>query len=156
MTDEKRTDVASRVIRASPQVIYRALVEPEALVAWRPPKGMTGTIDAFDAREGGVFRMTLHYPAEQAGRGKTSARSDAFEGVFLALVPDECVVERITFDSDDPAFAGAMTVTTMLASVAGGTEVVIRCENVPSGISAGDHEIGMASTLANLAAFTER
>ncbi|MEX0838305.1 MAG: SRPBCC domain-containing protein, partial [Parvibaculum sp.] len=65
------------------------------------------------------------------------------------------VVELVEFVADDPAFAGAMTITTTLTPVPDGTEVHIVCENVPEGISAADHQAGIASTLENLAAFTE-
>lgn len=151
-----RTDKASRIIKAPPQRIYEALIDPAAIVQWRPPKGMTAEIHAFDARPGGRFRMSFIYADRNPGmRGKTSEDADTFEGQFLKLVPDRRVVELIEFQSEDPAFAGRMTVTTSLAPVAGGTEVTIACANVPSGISAEDHAVGMASTLANLAAFTE-
>jgi len=151
-----RTDTASRVIRASPQVIYRALLDPKAVVRWRPPSGMKAHVYAFDAREGGAFRMSFAYTeANHETRGKTSADEDVFEGRFLELVPDQRVVELIEFQSDDPTFAGAMTVTTSLCAVNGGTEVTIRCDNVPEGIRPEDHDAGMASTLENLAAYTE-
>lgn len=151
-----RIDSASRIIKASPHVLYRALMDPEALAAWRPPEGMTGEMLAFDGREGGRYRMSLTYTgAEHDVRGKTSEHADVVEGRFLELVPDRRVVEVVEFESDDPAFAGAMTITTALDAVPGGTEVTIRCENVPDGIRPEDHQEGMASTLANLAAFTE-
>ena len=78
-----------------------------------------------------------------------------FQGRFLELVPDKRVVEIVEFESDDPAFAGAMTIITTLAVVPGGTEVTIRCENVPSGIWLSDHQEGMTSTLENLAVFAK-
>jgi uncharacterized protein YndB with AHSA1/START domain len=151
-----RTDIASRIIRASPQAIYRALLDPEAIVRWRPPAGMKAHVYAFDAREGGTFRMSFSYTdANHEVRGKTSDDADVFEGRFLELVPNGRVVEVIEFESDDPAFAGSMTVTTSLRAVDGGTEVTIHCENVPKGIRPEDHAAGMSSTLENLAAFTE-
>ncbi|SEE57285.1 Uncharacterized conserved protein YndB, AHSA1/START domain [Rhizobiales bacterium GAS191] len=153
---KKRTDSASRVIRASPRTIYRALLDPAAVASWRPPDGMEGQIYAFDPREGGTFRMSFAYTdADHTVRGKTSEHADMFQGRFLELVPDERVVELVEFESDDPAFAGAMTIITTLAAVSGGTEVTILCENVPSGIRPSDHQTGMMSTLKNLAAFTE-
>jgi uncharacterized protein YndB with AHSA1/START domain len=151
-----RTDTASRIIRASPQTIYRALIDPAAIVRWRPPTGMKAHVYAFDARVGGTFRMSFSYTdANHDVRGKTSEDADVFEGRFLELVPDERVVELIEFESDDPASAGSMTVTTSLRAVDDGTEVTIRCENVPEGIRPEDHAVGMASTLDNLASFTE-
>jgi len=151
-----RVDSASRIIKASPQAIYRALTDPQALATWRAPEGMKGEMLAFDAREGGLYRMSLTYTgAGPEIRGKTSENADVFEGRFLEFVPDRRVVEVVEFESDDPAFAGAMTITTALAEVPGGTEVTIRCENVPDGIRPEDHQEGLASSLANLAAFTE-
>ena len=68
-----RTDRATRPIKAPPAVIYRAFVDPEALVSWLPPKGMTGHIERFDPRPGGRYRMTLTYDQPDASvRGKSS------------------------------------------------------------------------------------
>jgi uncharacterized protein YndB with AHSA1/START domain len=153
---KNRTDSASRVIRASPRAIYEAFLDPDAVASWRPPEGMTCQIYAFDPREGGTFRMSFAYTGtDHTVRGKTSEHADVFQGRFLELVPNERIVELVEFESDDPAFAGAMTITTTLAAVADGTEVTILCENVPSGIRPSDHQIGMTSTLQNLASFTE-
>ena len=153
---ERRTDSASRVIQASPQTIYKALLDPKAVATWRPPKDMTAEMYEFDARLGGRFRMALTYTAtDESVRGKTSKNLDVVDGQFVELVRDQRVVERVEFESDDPAFAGAMLITTTLTPVSGGTEVTIRCDNVPPGISRRDHEAAMASTLQNLAAFTE-
>ena len=164
MTDaaEGRTDTVSRLIHADRRAIYRALLDPVALATWRPPEGMTGRIDAFEAREGGTFRMVLIYndtsdaSADHAPLGKTSAHEDVVEGRFQSLVPDQSVVEVVTFRSDDPAYAGEMTITTTLNETAEGTRVTIRCDNVPAGITAADHQIGLASTLANLAVYCEK
>jgi len=146
----------SRTIRASPQAIYQAFLNPEAVASWRPPEGMKAQIYAFDPREGGAFRMSFEYlGADHAVRGKTSEHADIFHGRFLKLVPDERIVEQVEFESDDPAFAGTMTLTTTLTAVPGGTNVTIRCENAPKGIRPSDHETGIRSTLENLAAFTE-
>ncbi len=154
---KKRTDVASRVIKASPATLYRAFVDPKALVTWLPPKGMKGHLDAFDPRAGGTYRMVLTYEqADPSVRGKSSEHSDIVEGRFLELVPDERVVQQFEFESEDPAFAGVMTMTWKLAPVSGGTEVTIVCEDVPEGIRKEDHDEGLRSTLENLAAFTEQ
>lgn len=150
-----RTDRASRRIEAEPDRIYRALTDPQAIVSWRPPKGMRGEMLAFDAREGGTYRMALIYE-DQSIQGKSSGNVDVVEGRFQEFVPGERMVEVVTFESDDPAFAGEMTITTTLTPIPGGTEVSIACENVPSGISAADHEAGLTSTLQNLATYVER
>jgi uncharacterized protein YndB with AHSA1/START domain len=150
---KKRTDSASRVIMASPRTIYQAFVDPEALVSWLPPKGMKGRLHEFDPREGGTYRMVLTY--DHSAPGKTFEHSDVVRGRFLELVPDERMVQSVEFESEDPAFAGAMRMTWTLAAVPGGTEVTILCANVPEGIRQEDHDAGLRSTLENLAAFTE-
>jgi uncharacterized protein YndB with AHSA1/START domain len=155
-TDHSQTHSASRLIKASPQVIYRALVSADAVAAWRAPRGMTARILAFDPREGGSYVMALEYEGDDhALPGKSSEHADIVRGSFVELLPDRRVVELAEFESDDPAFAGTMTVTTTLTPVAGGTEVSIVCDNVPNGIKESDHQAGMASTLDNLAVFTE-
>jgi hypothetical protein len=72
------------------------------------------------------------------------------------MIPDQRIVERVEFQSDDPAYAGPMTLTWTLRDVPGGTEVTALCENAPEGIKPSDHEAGIRSSLENLAAFTER
>ena len=149
-----RTDTASRMIRAPAQKIYAAHVDPQAVAQWRPPQGMHAEIYSFDARESGGYRMAFVYE-DASVAGKTTGNADEFEGQFVELVPGERIVERVEFRSDDPAFAGVMTITTALVAVTDGTRVDIVCDNVPEGISAADHQEGMALTLANLAAYTE-
>ena len=114
-----RTDKASRVIRASAQKIYAAHVDPQAVAQWRPPQGMRAEIYSFDARAGGGYRMAFVYE-DASVAGKTSANADVFAGQFVELVPGERIVERVEFQSDDPAFAGAMTITTTFTETAGG------------------------------------
>ena len=155
-TSTGRVDSASRIIRASPQTIYQAFLDPLAVAKWRPPTGMKAEILAFEPREDGTFRMALTYTgSDHAVPGKSSEHVDVVQGRFLKLVPNERVVELVEFESDDPGFAGAMTITTILTAVSGGTKVTMLCENVPPGIRTSDHEAGMTSTLENLAAFTE-
>jgi len=153
----KRTDFASRIIRASPRSIYQACMDPQALISWLPPTGMKGRIDAFDPRPGGIYRLTLTY--EQPGHsvpGKTSEHCDRVSGRFLDLVADERIVQLVEFDSKDPAYAGTMKMTWTLTAVPDGTEVAILCEDVPEGIRQEDHAAGLKSTLENLAAFVTR
>lgn len=147
-----RVDRATQIIRAAPETIYGALVDPQAMTQWRPPAGMTGEVLSFDARPGGILRMALHYRDPAIG-GKTGAGSDIFESRFVELVPEKRVVEAIDFTSDDPAFSGTMTVTTTLEKGPEGTQVTIACSNVPSGIHQQDHLTGMTSTLENLARY---
>jgi uncharacterized protein YndB with AHSA1/START domain len=152
---DSRTHIASRVILASTRAIFRAFLDAEAVSSWRPPKGMTAEIFAFDPRVGGGYRMAFIYPETEHGRGKSRPDADIFEGRFIELLPDAQIVEAVSFETADPAFAGTMTVTTTLTPVAGGTKVAFRAENVPAGISEADHRAGMESTLKNLANLLE-
>lgn len=148
-----RTDSASRVIAASPERVWAALVDPEALSAWLPPGGMSGRFEWFDARPGGSYRLVLTYADASASPGKATADSDVVEARFVEIVPGVRVVQAVDFVSDDPAFAGTMTMVWEIAAVDGGTNVDIRAEQVPAGISAEDHAEGLAFSLANLAAY---
>jgi uncharacterized protein YndB with AHSA1/START domain len=148
-----RTDTASRLIRSSPERIYAALVDPEALTTWLPPAGMSGRFEHFDARPGGSYRLVLSYADASSAPGKTSADSDVVDARFVELVPGVRVVQAVDFVADDPAFAGTMTMTWELAPRDGGTRVEVRAEEVPEGISEEGHAVGLASSLENLAAF---
>ncbi|TPL46396.1 SRPBCC domain-containing protein [Mesorhizobium sp. B2-4-6] len=152
-TTEPRVDSASLVIAASPHAIYSAFIDGSAWERWLPPEGMTGRIEKFEARPGGRYKMALTYRGEHANRGKSSDDTDVVEGRFVDLVTDVKVVHAVTFQSDDPAFAGEIRMTWGLEPVPEGTKVSIICENVPVGISKEDHDIGLRSTLANLAKF---
>ena len=151
-----RTDEASLFIAADAGEIYRALADPDAVARWLPPSGMTGRIDEWDARPGGAYRMTLTYDEPDAGSGKATADSDVVVGRFVELVPGRRRVQDGEFVSDDPSFSGTMRMTWMLQPQAEGTLVSIRAEDVPSGITAEDHAVGLASSLANLAEYVGR
>ena len=155
MPAQGRTDTASRHIAASPDAIYAALVDPEALMAWLPPKGMTGRALLFEPWVGGRYRIELSYDGADApgGSGKSTAGSDISAGRFLALELGRRFVQSVVFESDDPAFAGEMLMTWTLEPASGGTRVTITAKNVPGGISAEDHQAGLASSLDNLARF---
>ena len=150
-----RTDIGGRIIHASPTAIYDAFIDPKAQARWLPPAGMTGKFDRFEPWPGGRYRLTLTLTGEHATRGKTSANADTVEGRLVELIPGERIVQTADFESDDPAFAGTMTMTWSLRPVGDGTEVTIIASDVPHGISAEDHAQGLASTLSNLAAFVE-
>ena len=139
------------MIAASPERVYAALVDPDALVAWLPPHGMTARFERFDLWPGGSYRLVLTYDDAHNGRGKATADSDVVEARFVSLVPGARVVQEVEFESDDPLFAGTMTVTWHISAADAGTLVEITAEDVPDGISADDHAAGMASSLANLA-----
>jgi uncharacterized protein YndB with AHSA1/START domain len=151
-----RTDTASRVVAAPPDRVYAALVDPDALTEWLPPETMSGRFERFDARLGGSHRMVLTYADASTAPGKSSADSDIVEGRFVDLVPGVRVVQAVEFVSDDPAYAGTMTMTWEMTAVETGTRVDIRADDVPAGISAADHSAGLASSLANLATYLER
>lgn len=151
-----RTDSASRVIRAERARVFAALVDADALTEWLPPSGMTGRFERFDARPGGSYRLVLTYADASAGSGKSTADTDVVEARFVDIVPDVRVVQAADFVSDDPAFAGTMTMTWEVTPVGTGTRVDIRAENVPAGISAEEHAAGLASSLDNLASYLER
>jgi uncharacterized protein YndB with AHSA1/START domain len=89
------------------------------------------------------------------GHGKATDTSDIVEARFLDIVPNARVVQAIDFVSDDPALTGTMTMTWQIVPVGDKTRVEIRAENVPAGIPSEDHAIGLESSLANLAEYTE-
>ncbi len=146
----------ARIIKAPRPAVYRACLDPDALAAWRAPDNMTGRMHAFDPRAGGTYRMSLTYrdPRQSPG-GKTSDDTDTFEGRFVELVPDRKIVEAVTFDSRNPAFAGEMKITTTLADADGGTEITLLCQDIPAGIRPEDNETGTTQSLRKLAALLE-
>lgn len=144
------------MIAAPPDEVYAALVDPAALTSWLPPAGMTGAIERFDLRPGGEYRMVLTYTDAVTSRGKSTADTDIVEARFVDIVPGARVAYAVDFASDDPAYAGTMTVTWDVAAVNGTTRVDITADNVPDGISAEDHAAGLASSLANLAEYLEK
>jgi uncharacterized protein YndB with AHSA1/START domain len=151
-----RTDSASRVIAAPPARVFAALVDREALAAWLPPDGMTARFERFDPRPGGFYRLVLTYADASRAVGKASADSDIVEARYVDIVPGVRVVQAVDFVSDDPAFAGTMTMTWEVTAVDGGTRVDITADKVPDGISAEDHATGLASSLVNLAEHVEQ
>jgi uncharacterized protein YndB with AHSA1/START domain len=116
---------------------------------------MTGRFERFDAQPGGSYRMVLTYSDASGAPGKAAADSDIVEARFVDIVPGERVVQAVDFVSDDPAYAGTMTMTWEVTAVDAGTRVDIRADDVPAGISAEDHAAGLASSLAHLAAHLE-
>jgi uncharacterized protein YndB with AHSA1/START domain len=146
----------SRVIKASPEALYRAFLDREGLVVWLPPDEMTGKIHHFDAKVGGGYRMSLYYPeSERKFRGKTSDNEDRVNARFVELVSSRQIVQAVIFGSPDPAFAGEMNMVITFETVDGGTEVVIACSNIPPGIRPEDNEAGCRSTLEKLARYIE-
>ncbi len=146
----------SRTIKAPRAKVYQAFLDPQAVAARMAPDSMPIHVHSFDPRPGGRFRISLTYPQpEEAQRGKTTGDADTYHGRFVKLVADEKIVELIEFESTEPGFAGEMTMTVLLADVAGGTEVSLLYENVPTGIRPEDNEAGSRSSLQKLAALVE-
>lgn len=148
--------MASRVIAAPLAQLFAALVDREALMAWLPPAGMTARFERFDPRPGGSYRLILTYAAASGAPGKAKPDADIVEARYVDIVADTRVVQAVDFVSDDPAFAGTMTMTWEVSAADGGTRVVITATDVPDGISAEDHATGLATSLANLAEYLEQ
>jgi uncharacterized protein YndB with AHSA1/START domain len=144
----------TRHINAPRAKIYHALVDARAVATWMVPSGMTSHVHAFDAREGGAFRISLTYAAP-TGTGKTTAHTDTYHGRFVRLVPNEQVVEVMEFETSDPAMQGEMTVAITLSDARGGTDVVGVHDGLPPGVSPADNETGWRMALDKLAALVE-
>jgi uncharacterized protein YndB with AHSA1/START domain len=148
-----RVDAASRFIAAEPADVFRAFLEPALLLAWMPPDGMTGHLETFDPDAG--YRMVLRYDEPPEGGGKASEDADVAAVRRVRVEPPELIVEEVDFPSDDPAFAGTMTMTWTFTEGDGGTYVDVEATDVPPGIDPDDHAAGLASSLANLARLVE-
>ena len=145
----------SRHLNAPRARVYRALLDARAVAAWMVPSGMTSHIHTFDAREGGVFRISLTYD-QPTGTGKTTAHTDTYHGHFVTLVLDTQVVEVMEFETADPAMRGEMTVTFTLTDAEGGTDVRATHDNLPPGVTPADNETGWRMALDKLAALLDR
>jgi uncharacterized protein YndB with AHSA1/START domain len=138
------------LVAADAATVYRALLDPGAVATWRVPDGMTGEVHELDARVGGLVRMSLTYD-DPAAAGKSGGATDSYAGRFVDLVEGERVVEEVVFESDDPALAGVIKMTTSLRPVDGGTEVAIRMDGVPDAVPPDQNEAGTRMALDRLA-----
>lgn len=146
----------TRMIRATPEAIYRAFLNPAMLVAWLPPAGMTAELHAFDARAGGGYEMSLFYlPEEPHFRGKTAEHEDRVAVRFVDLAPPHRIVEAVRFVSDDPAFGGEMRLTVTIEPHEEGCEVTLAFDDLPPGLRPEDNDAGARSSLAQLAQMVE-
>jgi uncharacterized protein YndB with AHSA1/START domain len=145
----------SRRIAAPREKVYEALLDPDAIARWRVPEGMRSEVHLFEPHEGGAFRVSLTYDAPDAV-GKTSGRTDTYHGRFLALRPDEQIVEAIEFETGEQDLRGEMTITTTLDAAGDGTELTMLHEGLPAGVSPQDNETGTQMALAKLAAMLEQ
>lgn len=134
-----------RVLRATPERVYRAFLDSEAVVKWLPPNGFTGKVHHMDARVGGSYRMSF--------TNFTTGKSHSFGGEYLELVPHERI--RHTDRFDDPNLPGLMHVTITLKKVSCGTEVSITQEGVPDIIPAEACYLGWQESLALLGKLVE-
>ncbi|SFC33502.1 SRPBCC family protein [Tropicimonas isoalkanivorans] len=129
-----------RVLAASPEKVYRAFLEPDALAKWLPPDGFACTVHEFEPNAGGRFRMSF--------RNFTTGDSHAFGGSFVELTPGERV--RYTDAFDDPNLPGEMQVTVTIVPVSVGADVQIVQEGVPDLIPAEACYLGWQQSLDNL------
>jgi uncharacterized protein YndB with AHSA1/START domain len=134
-----------RVLRAPAERVYRAFLDPEAMVKWLPPYGFTGKVHSIDARVGGGYRMSF----TNFGTGK----SHSFGATYVELTPHERI--RYTDKFDDPNLPGEMQVTITLRTVLCGTELAIVQEGIPAAIPVEMCYLGWQESLAQLAHVVE-
>lgn len=134
-----------RVLRATPERVYRAFLDPDAMVKWLPPNGFTGRVHQLDARVGGSYKMSF--------TNFTTGGSHSFGGRYLELVPHERI--RHTDEFDDPNLPGTMQVTIVLKKVSTGTDVSITQEGVPDVIPAEACYLGWQESLVLLGKLVE-
>jgi uncharacterized protein YndB with AHSA1/START domain len=134
-----------RVLRATPERVYSAFLDADAMVKWLPPHGFTGRVHHLDPREGGTYKMSF--------TNLTSRKSHSFGGEYLELVPYERL--RWTDRFDDPNLPGEMTVTVRLKRVSVGTDVHIVQEGLPDGIPPDACSLGWQESLTLLANLVE-
>jgi uncharacterized protein YndB with AHSA1/START domain len=134
-----------RVLRATPERVYRAFLDADAVVKWMPPDGFTCKVQHLDAKVGGTFRMSF--------TNFTSGKSHSFGGEYLELKPNELI--RNTDKFDDPNLPGEMRVTTTFKKVSVGTELNIVQEGVPEVIPPEACYLGWQESLVLLAKLVE-
>ena len=135
----------NRVLRTAPERLYRAFIDPDAMVKWLPPNGFTAKVHHMDARVGGTYKMSF--------TNFTSGKSHSFGGEYLELTKNERV--RWTDRFDDPNLPGEMKVTVSLKKVSVGTEVNIVQEGIPDVIPPDACTLGWQESLALLAKLVE-
>lgn len=130
-----------RVLRAAPERVYRAFLDPAAMAKWLPPHGFTGTVHQMDARVGGGYKMSF--------TNFSTGTSHSFGGEYLELVPHERLRYRDRFD--DPNLPGDMQVTVSLRAVSCGTELTVVQEGIPDVIPPEACYLGWQESLLLLA-----
>jgi uncharacterized protein YndB with AHSA1/START domain len=134
-----------RVLRATPERIYRAFLDPDALAKWLPPNGFTGKVHQMDAQVGGGYKMSF--------TNFTSGNSHSFGGKYMELKPHEHI--RYTNQFDNPGLPGEMTTTVTMKKVSVGTELNVLQEGIPSAIPAEACYLGWQESLTLLAKLVE-
>ena len=134
-----------RVLRATPEKVYRAFIDPEAMAKWLPPNGFTGKVEHLDARVGGSYAMSF--------TNFTTGHRESFGGEFLELVP--CRLIRHTDRFDVPNLPGEMQTTISLRPVAFGTELDIVQEGIPAAIPVEACHLGWQESLTLLKQLVE-
>ena len=134
-----------RVLRAPAERIYRAFLDPGAMVKWLPPNGFTATVHQTDARVGGTYKMSF--------TNFTTGKSHSFGGKYVELAPGERI--RYTDQFDDPNLPGQMMTTVTLKEVSCGTELNVVQEGIPDVIPAEACVLGWQESLALLAQLVE-
>ena len=143
--DMSNTIKLHRVLKASPEKVYRAFLDAEAMVKWLPPNGFTGKVHHFDAKVGGSYKMS--FTNFGTGHGHT------FGGTFLELVPNERI--RHTDKFDDGNLPGEMQTTITLRKVFCGTELTVVQEGIPAAIPPEACHLGWQESLVLLAKLVE-
>ena len=134
-----------RVLRAPPERLYRAFLDPDALCKWLPPHGFTGRVLSLDARVGGTYRMQF----TNLGNGQTHA----FGGAYVELVPGERIVHTDRFD--DPHLPGEMRTTVTFKAAPVGTELAVVQAGIPAVIPTEACYLGWQESLQLLALLVE-
>ncbi|WP_442753316.1 SRPBCC family protein [Methylocystis sp. JAN1] len=134
-----------RVLATTPDKVYRAFLEPDAVAQWLPPNGFTCTVHKMDARKGGARRISF--------RNFMTGESHAFGGEYVELVPHERI--RYTDKFDDPNLPGALRITVTLRPVSTGVEINIVQEGVPDVIPPEACYMGWQESLRKLAKLVE-
>jgi uncharacterized protein YndB with AHSA1/START domain len=134
-----------RVLRATPERIYRAFLDADAMAKWLPPNGFTGKVHHLNAEVGGTFRMSF--------TNFTTGNSHSFGGEYLELVPNERILHTDKFD--DPNLPGEMRTSVSLKKVFCGTELDVVQEGIPSAIPTEACYLGWQESLTLLAQLVE-
>lgn len=134
-----------RILRAPPERVYRAIIDPDAMVKWLPPNGFTGKIHLHEARIGGAYQMSF--------TNLSTGQSHSFGGTYLELIPNERV--RNTDKFDDPNLPGEIQTTISLKEVSVGTEMRVDQEGLPDAIPQEACYLGWQESLALLALLVE-